>query len=780
LLLAGLTTGVYLQRKWAAHLEKLRAPAAAPRDVTKLTNGITFSKADGKQKIFTVEAAKATDFKDRDSSLLEDVKITIFGKTGLRHDVIHTQSCQYEKGTGGIVCSGPVQFELQSALETERVVNAAEPTEARTVQVETHGVTFNRASGTATTDQHVEFKFPGGSGEAFGVEYLSEAGKIKLKRNVKLLLDSPSAKTNKGMDGRSRSGEPIRVTGASLEFGRDTRVLHLSGPVKVESNLSELDAGELNLTLNETFRAEKLVFTGTREGQDKPELRIRSVDGDSNLKAESMTGQFAREGWLTRLEATGNLKGIRRTKSETQEISSDKGALELFPKDSQPKELSLNGNAFLKSHMNQGQEEKVLQSNSLRMEFEKGTKQAGSKPKHAETLAPGSMEWTEESSATKADSLGAGPGFARTKLLADKLVLDFSAAGKPGILSASGNVSIEKSLPGAVMQTAKAQNGTGQLLASGGWSQMDLDGAVTLNEGDRAGQADHVVFVRDKQTAILTGKARVRDATTETEAPRIIFVQSSGQVRAEGGVRSTEFESRGGAAQLAPVPANISAEKMEANSKTGRALYTGHARLWQGDSVMEADSIELQKHSKRLIATGNVRGVFPQANQKPQSTGNLAKSEAKNILWHVSAAKLTYLDQENRAHLEKNVLVKSAEQSMRGAELDLYFSGSGSSAANTSDASGSRSGLGGARQIVRSVGTGGVTVEQGSRRATAERGEYLAAEGKFVMSGGNPTIFDASEGTTTGRQLTFFLADDTIIVDSENGTRTLTKHRVEK
>jgi hypothetical protein len=28
--------------------------------------------------------------------------------------------------------------------------------------------------------------------------------------------------------------------------------------------------------------------------------------------------------------------------------------------------------------------------------------------------------------------------------------------------------------------------------------------------------------------------------------------------------------------------------------------------------------------------------------------------------------------------------------------------------------------------------------------------------------------------------LTFYLADDTIIVDSENGSRTLTKHRVEK
>jgi hypothetical protein len=48
------------------------------------------------------------------------------------------------------------------------------------------------------------------------------------------------------------------------------------------------------------------------------------------------------------------------------------------------------------------------------------------------------------------------------------------------------------------------------------------------------------------------------------------------------------------------------------------------------------------------------------------------------------------------------------------------------------------------------------------------------------MTGGNPTIYDASEGTTMGRQLTFFLADDTIIVDSENGPRTLTKHRVDK
>ena len=142
-------------------------------------------------------------------------------------------------------------------------------------------------------------------------------------------------------------------------------------------------------------------------------------------------------------------------------------------------------------------------------------------------------------------------------------------------------------------------------------------------------------------------------------------------------------------------------------------------------------------------------------------------------MWHASADALTYWDMENRAHLERKVVVQSAEQRIRAAALDIYFT---RSAAGTNGSSATL----GSQQVSRVVGTGGVIVEQEGRRATSDRGEYTAADGKFVMSGGNPTLYDGSSGTTTGRQLTFFLADDTIIVDSENGSRTLTKHRVEK
>ncbi len=344
----------------------------------------------------------------------------------------------------------------------------------------------------------------------------------------------------------------------------------------------------------------------------------------------------------------------------------------------------------------------------------------------------------------------------------------------------------------------------------GGWSQMDLQGDVKLKEADRNAQGDHAVFDRAAQTATLTGHAVARDATTETHARRIVFTQNTGDIFADGGVRSTDFSAKSSTVQLAPAPANITADQLHGNSKSGRALYTGKARLWQGDSVLEADSIELLRDSHVLNAAGNVRAVFPQAAGAPTAGGSTQSAQSAKLpsfnppprpvntspggpkkaqLWHTSSETLTYNDIEGTARLEKNVVVQSADQKMRGPVLDLYFTkapaSDAASAANASDpakinANGAPNSPTGSRQISRAVGTGGVTVEEGDRRAVADRGEYTAASGKFVMTGGKPTLYDGASGTTTGTQLTFFLADDTIIVDSENGSRTLTKHRVQQ
>src|SRR5260370_19773338 len=97
---------------------------------------------------------------------------------------------------------------------------------------------------------------------------------------------------------------------------------------------------------------------------------------------------------------------------------------------------------------------------------------------------------------------------------------------------------------------------------------------------------------------------------------------------------------------------------------------------------------------------------------------------------------------------------------MRAAAVDLYFTRSEKPHSNGTVGSTPANPPSGAQQISRAVGTGGVIVEQGTRKATADRGEYSAVDGKFVMSGGKPPIFYAPGGTPTDPPLYFFFTVD--------------------
>src|SRR5271154_6996016 len=101
LLLASITGSIYLRRQWVAHVERKKAPPPLTEDKERQSIGLTVSKNEGERTIFTIQAPKSTDLKGQDISLLEEVKVTVFGKLGDRHDTIHTQSCRYAKTNGG-------------------------------------------------------------------------------------------------------------------------------------------------------------------------------------------------------------------------------------------------------------------------------------------------------------------------------------------------------------------------------------------------------------------------------------------------------------------------------------------------------------------------------------------------------------------------------------------------------------------------------------------------------------------------------------------------------
>jgi lipopolysaccharide export system protein LptA len=852
LTLAAGTACVYLQRSWNARIERKNAPVAAAANVSRQSNGVTFSKGEGSRKEFTVEASRSTDFKDRNLTELEAVVITIFGKNGDRHDVIHTQSCQYGQLDGNVVCSGEVRMDLESAVEAQRTAHAPADAVPQVLHVVTKAVTFNQKSGLAVTSEPVSFSFPNGAGHGVGMEYKSEAGTVRLLKNVRLNLRPPprpsgpakrkTKATQKSQAGEAAdaSSENVLVTGSSLDFARTERLMHVLGPAAAESKNTRLTAAELTLNMDAQFRAQTLLASGEVNGE-QPKVVSRG-NGQMDVKGDQLTAEFSPQGWVSAVEAEGHVKGARQAVAEQDDATADHATIAMWPRVNEMKELNLHGDVVLKTLASATGDGRVLRTEAFRMEFSQSTEAEAGKAIKAETLAAGRMEWSETNatsitgfSPTKTSSStnksggvkpantahAPAPTPAHTTLTADKLQMLFDGLGKPKQLLADGHVRTERTMPEKPTQTATAQSGVASLLPTGGWSEMDLHGAVKLREGDRNGQSDHAVFRQVEQTATLAGHALVRDATTETAAARIVFVQNTGDIHAEGGVRSTDLPGPNGpgsnaAVQLAPAPTHVTAEKLDGNSQTGRALYTGHARMWQGESVLEADSIELLRETRVMNALGNIRAVFPQAaattpgadapagganaarastspasNVTPvaktvSTSSALANAQRKSPLWHVTAQSLMYNDAKSHAHFEHDVIAVSADQKMRAPIVDLDFTrgvntsgGATPSAAGTSTSAFAGPLPNGPQQISKAIGTGGTTVEEGGRKAVADKGVYTASDGKFVMSGGDPTLYDGTEGNTHGRQLTFFLADDTIIVDSENGSRILTRHRVE-
>ncbi len=738
-LLAGITGGIYLQRKWVAHRETRKAPPAPPVDVERQSSGITFSQGDGDHIVYTVHASKSTDFRGQDASLLEEVVVTAFGKKGDRHDVMRTQSCRYAKADGSIQCSGQVLMELQSAADAELTKEqGGRPVGLATV--ETSGVTFERATGHAQTVQPVKFSFANGKGTGVGAVYLSEEGQLRLVRDVWIELDA-SAVNNKGKISAEKN--PVEVTGSSLLFERDVRKLFLDGPVEAKTKSQDLKSGQLTLWLDNAFNVKTAVAeVGSRNL--KPTVSLHNEKGTSSLSAEKLTSHLAPQGWISTLNAAGEVHG----RSPDSSVNADTADLEMWPKINEPKFLILRGDVRVDTHDATSAAVRTLASNALRLDFGGPRPGEHSRPEHGETLSHGAIEWT--------DAQGS-----HSKLEADQLAADFGTNGRVQQATATGAVQTEREMKGHSTQRASANSGVVLMGSAGDWSRINLHGSVRLKESDRSAEAEEAVMLRNPQTAVLTGKAVVRDATSETHAAKMTFNQDNGNFRAEGSVRSTDFSAKSGTVQLGSGPANLSSERLEANSKTGRALYSGHARMWQGPSVLEAESIELLKDPRIVNAVGNVRAAFPQA-PSANSTAKLP------ILWHVSSGKLAYFEVENRARLEENVVVQSTDQKMRASTLDLFFT----RASEGKDQ--------GASQISRAVGMGDVEVEEADRRATADTGVYTAKDQKFVLSGGNPTIYDTTEGMTRGRELTFYIASDTIIVDSGNGLRTLTKHRVQR
>jgi LPS export ABC transporter protein LptC/lipopolysaccharide transport protein LptA len=196
-------------------------------------------------------------------------------------------------------------------------------------------------------------------------------------------------------------------------------------------------------------------------------------------------------------------------------------------------------------------------------------------------------------------------------------------------------------------------------------------------------------------------------------------------------------------------PVNVTAVSLDYDGPASMTVYEGSAQLWQGDTSIKGATITIDGKAGDLGATAVTSlTTLDQTNKETNKKERVRSgATAKDLKYEDVLRRLTYTGD---AHLS------GPEGDMTAAKIELYLKPSGD-------------------ELDRAEAYDDVTLREQSRKTTGNRMTYTTADDRYVVVGAPVKIVDQCERETTGKTLTFVKGADSIVVDGNQQTRTLTK-----
>ena len=196
---------------WIGAVRKDRLPPipqSPPANVYQQLSGYTFTRSDEGRRIFTVHAARTVAFKQGGTTVLEEVLVEVFGRSGNRHDILRTRRCDYNPQSGDLFSSGPVQIELNTQAN---VLPGAGLRGKQPIYLETSKVAFQHHGSLVASEELVRFRVGPASGTARGMAYATSENWLELKKDVSMELQPR---------GGNVAQPPVRLTASRLRYDK--------------------------------------------------------------------------------------------------------------------------------------------------------------------------------------------------------------------------------------------------------------------------------------------------------------------------------------------------------------------------------------------------------------------------------------------------------------------------------------------------------------------------------------------------------------------------------
>jgi lipopolysaccharide export system protein LptA len=732
-----------------------------PQNVARQLSGYTFTRSEQGRELFTVHASRTLNYNQGSSTVLDDVHVIIFGRTGKDHDEIEAQHCLYNTLTGALACSGDALISLPAPTQNS---TGSQPFNRPPLMIHTSNPSYDPRSGVVKTNAPVRFQYGVDSGAAIGMIYRTQAESLELEKRVALELE-PEPDSN----------SPVRITAGRLFYAKQSGQLTLQSPVRLSETGRHLTGATAVLYLDSHGRATRATLAGGVQGAAV--LPNGTIESSSDTVDAFLNPETAQ---VDRLVATGAVRlAVQHGPEENSEhLFAQHAILNFAGQPAHPKDGAAIGDVHvvyepapahfsLKAHTRESEREKktVLTTGELHFRFRPNGVLAA-----ASTVGPGVIHLIPLNAAD-----------ARQTITAGKFLMAFDAVGRlKAVDGHSGTRVVSTPGPeatrGREIQTSTADELHATLNSSAGTiDTVRQAGKFQFWQGDRRASSNAANYHAALGRLTLRGDPVMWDGDNRTKANHIQINLDEGTAKAWDSVQSLHFGASGHPAPSALTashrsdtvsePLIVTADQLTANKNSQIAHYQGRVKAWYGPDVVECSSLDVDRRREQ-VRSGT--GVLTTLLQAQENTGDSASkrspSQQAEQPLTIRADHLVYFNLGQEAVYRGHVHAVSGSMTLNADRLETYFS---------------KPATGGQPTVTKVVANGSVTaVQLPDRHATGQHAVYYANLGKVILTGGPPIIYDAKQGVLTAKRLTFFTYDDSLIADGGPKAPALSRYHV--